>query len=168
MKMRLLTSIVTILICIFVFVLCIAIVKGTFPEIFEDYAKWDIINIKNYGTVKIPCNWSVIDNNGFIVFIDERKEVIAVQVGIGEIDRDSKRYVMNEFYKFIFIECIYSEVFSNSATYAKYTCEYNENIDDLFIIGFNTPRYESSIAFIDKSIGEDIVRKIAISLSPYD
>jgi len=142
------------------------ILKFVMPEIFEDYSSWQTIQIENCGTFKIPGDWKKIEENGFIEFEKSSKKAIMVQTYFSYGFHASAKYQYNDEYNFKIHEHIYSEVFSNSAAYSVNKYDMNGSYDKMFSVSFDNTNFGISFIFIDPTIDEKIIRKIAISFIP--
>lgn len=166
MNQKKLFTIITIIIVFFVLIWTF-ILKRFAPELFENYSNWQTIQLDECGTFMVPNDWKKMEKEGFIAFKNTSNNVLMVQVGkrIGYYFDDAI-YDTNKDYDIKVLEPIYSEVFSNSAAYGTNKYEANGSVIRLFSVSFDNMNSGASFVFIDQSVSEEIIRKIAISFEP--
>lgn len=135
------------------------------------YKGWQTIDIEKCGTLKIPNEWSCIEENGLLYFLDENMELIAFQTESRTVayveeqqygELESNKYFDEVQNLALLSSCMYG----NGACQGKHLLKIDGEQHTRYYIKFG---YDRSILMIfwDESITEDLTIKIANSFGSY-
>jgi len=159
--------VLAILSIILFLMLSIFVIKNLFPELFENYSNWQTVTIKEYGTIKIPPNWEIEENNGYIQFYLEDKENTSKQYTLVQYAKHGG-YINRLFSDIIDRVSILDVNYGNSAGFLKHKIVYSNGFtEERNGVSLYISTYEgvNTIYFylLDGSISEKTLKKIAIS-----
>ena len=83
---------------------------------------WAVVELENYGTLKLPENWTLKQSDGRYYIFDDTSSPVMIQTlsKCGIKDYQSGRVETNDYYTIRNLKCLSSEVLSNGAVYGTF------------------------------------------------